>query len=71
MEEKWCSIDWTLDLKPGMLQKSREKVLEEVSRHPRSILKEQSDLGTFVVLSPDGDFFKCRRTVLVKMRQKC
>ena len=56
MEEKWCSIDWTLDLKPGMLQKSREKVLEEVSRHPRLLAKGQSDLETFVVPSPDEDY---------------
>ena len=38
-----------------MLQKSRVKVLEEVSRHPRSSAEEQSDLGTFLVPSPDGD----------------
>ena len=38
-----------------MLQKTREKVLEEVSRHPRSSSKGQSSLGTFVVPSPDGD----------------
>ena len=31
-----------------MLQKSREKVLEEVSRRPRSLAKGQSDLRTFV-----------------------
>ena len=37
-----------------MLQKSRVKVLEEVSRHPKSS-ERQSDLGTFVVPSPDGD----------------
>ena len=37
-----------------MLQKSRVKVLE-VSRHPRSSTEGQSDLGTFVVPSPDGD----------------
>ena len=34
-----------------MLQKSIEKVLEEVSRHPRSSAERQSDLGTFVVPS--------------------
>ena len=38
-----------------MLQKSIEKVLEEVSRHPRSSSEGQSDLGTFVVPSPDGE----------------
>ena len=38
-----------------MLQKSRRKVLEEVSRHPRSSAEGQSDLGTFKVPSPDGD----------------
>ena len=38
-----------------MLQKSRVKVLENVSRHPRSSAEKQSDLGTFVVPSPDGD----------------
>ena len=37
-----------------MLQKSIEKVLE-VSRHQRSSSEGQFDLGTFVVLSPDGD----------------
>ena len=31
------------------------KLLEEVSRHPRSSAEGQSDLGTFVVPSPDGD----------------
>ena len=38
-----------------MLQKSRVKVLEEVLRLPRSSAEGQSDLGTFVVHSPDGD----------------
>ena len=38
-----------------MLQKSREKLLEEVSRHPRSSAEGQSDLGTFMVPSPDRD----------------
>ena len=38
-----------------MLQKSRVKVLEDVSRHPRSSAEEQSDLGIFVIPSPDGD----------------
>ena len=38
-----------------MLQKSRVKVVEEMSRHPRSSAEGQSDLGTFVVPSPDGD----------------
>ena len=38
-----------------MLQKSRVKVLEEVSRHLRSSAEGQSDLGTFMVTSPDGD----------------
>ena len=38
-----------------MLQKSRVKVLEEVSRHLRSSAERQSNLGTFVVPSPDGD----------------
>ena len=31
-----------------MMQKSRVKVLEEVSRHPRSSAEGKSDLGTFV-----------------------
>ena len=35
VEEKWCSTDWKLDLISRMLQKSIDKVLEEVSRHPR------------------------------------
>ena len=39
-----------------MLQKSRVKVLEEVSRHPRLSAEGHSDLGTFVVPSADGDF---------------
>ena len=38
-----------------MLQKSKVKLLEEVSRHPRSSAEGQSDLGTFVVSSRDGD----------------
>ena len=38
-----------------MLQKSRVKILEEVSRHPRSSAEGQSDLGTFVVSSLDED----------------
>ena len=38
-----------------MLQKSRVKVLEEVSRHPSSSAEGQSDLGIFVVPFPDGD----------------
>ena len=38
-----------------MLQISRVRVLEEVLRYPRSSAEEQSDLGTFVVFSPDGD----------------
>ena len=41
--------------KPRMLQKSRVKVLEKVSRYPRSSAEGQSDLGTFVVPSPDGN----------------
>ena len=32
-----------------------KKVLEKVSRQPRSSAEGQSDLGTFVVPSPDGD----------------
>ena len=55
MEERWCSTDWRLDLRPRMLQKSRVKVLEEVSRHLRSSAEEQFDLGTFVVSFSDGD----------------
>ena len=55
MEERWCFTDWKLDLRPRMLQKSRVKVLEEVSRYLRSSAEGQSDLGTFVALSPDGD----------------
>ena len=38
-----------------MVQKSRVKVKEEVSRHPRSSAAGESDLGTFVVPSPEGD----------------
>ena len=38
-----------IDLRPRMLQKSREKVLEEMSRHTRSSAEGQSDLKTFVV----------------------
>ena len=38
-----------------MLHKSRVRVLEEVSRHPRSSAEGQLDLGTFAVPSPDGD----------------
>ena len=37
-----------------MSQKSKVKVLEEVSRHPRSSAEGQSDFGIFVVPSPDG-----------------
>ena len=33
----------------------KRKILEEVSRHSRSLPKKQSNLGTFVVPSPDGD----------------
>ena len=55
MEERWCSTDRKIDLRPRMFQKSRLKVLEEVSRHPRSSAEGQSDLGTFLVNSPDGD----------------
>ena len=55
MEEIWYSTDWKLDLRRRMLQKSRVKVLEEVSRHPSSSAEEQSDLGISVVPSPDGD----------------
>ena len=36
-----------------MLQKSIEKVLEEVSIHPRSSAEGKFDLGTFIVSSPD------------------
>ena len=50
---------------PRMLQKSRVKVLEEVSRHPRSSAEGQSDLGTFVVPFPDGDFeAECGKAIL-------
>ena len=38
-----------------MLQKSRVKLLVEVSRHPRLSAEGQSDLGTYVVPSPDGE----------------
>ena len=54
-DERWCSTDWKLNLRPRMLQKSRVNVLAEVSRHPRSSAEEQSNLGIFVVPSPDGD----------------
>ena len=38
-----------------MLQKLIEKNVRGVSSHLESIPEEQSDLGTFMVLSPDGD----------------
>ena len=38
-----------------MLQESKVKVLEEVSRHPRSSSEGHSDLGTCVVPSLDED----------------
>ena len=38
-----------------MLQKLIYKILEEVSRHPKSSTEGQSDLETFVVSSPAGD----------------
>ena len=48
-----------------MSHKSKVKVLEEVSRHPKSSAEEQSDLGTFVVPSPDGDSEAgCGKTIL-------
>ena len=53
--ERWCSTDWKLNIMPRMLQKSRVKVLKVVSRHPNSSAEGQSDLGTFLVSSPDGD----------------
>ena len=40
-----------------MLQKSRVKILEKVSRHLRSSAKGQSDLETFVVPYP-GEYSK-------------
>ena len=52
---KMVSTYWKLDLTPRMLQKSRIKMLEEVSRHPRSSAEGQYDLGTFVVPFSDGD----------------
>ena len=36
MEERWFSTDWKLNLRPRILQNSREKVLEEVSKQSRS-----------------------------------
>ena len=51
---KFSGGDWKLDLRPRMLQKSIEKIIEKVSRHPRSSSEGQSDLETFVVPSPDG-----------------
>ena len=38
-----------------MLQKLIEKNVRGVSRHLGSIPEEQSNLGTFMVLSPEGD----------------
>ena len=38
-----------------MLQKLMEKNVRGVSRHLGSIPQEQSDLGTFMVPSPEGD----------------
>ena len=51
-----------------MLQKSIEKILEEVSRHPRSSAEGQSDLGTFVVHSPDGDSETGRGEAIIKKK---
>ena len=55
MKERWCSIDRKLDLRPRIIHKSIEKVLEEVSRRPRSSSEGQFILGIFVVPSPNGD----------------
>ena len=44
-----------------MLQESIEKVLEVVSRHPKSPSGGQSALGIFVVPSPDRDSEAGRR----------
>ena len=45
-----------------------EKVLEEVSKHPRSSAEGQSDLGTFVVPSPDGDSEAGRGKAIIKKK---
>ena len=49
-----------------MLKKSIEKLLEEVAKHPRSSAKKQSDLGTFVVTSPDGNSEAGRGEAIIK-----
>ena len=49
-----------------MLQKSIEKVLDEVSRHPRSSAVGQSDLWTFVFLSPYADSEAKRGEAIIK-----
>ena len=41
--------------RPRMLQKLKEKNVREVSRHLGSMPEEQSDLGTFMVSSPEGN----------------
>ena len=38
-----------------MLQKLKEKNVRGVSRYLHSLSEEQSDLGTFMVPSPEGD----------------
>ena len=45
---------------------SLEKVLEEVSRHPRSSSEGQSDLGTFVAPFPDMDSEAGRGEAIIK-----
>ena len=56
-----------------MEKQTKEKssrVLEEVSRHPRS-LAGQSDLRTFVVPSPDGDSEAgCGEAILLNFEMK-
>ena len=37
-------------------QNSRVKLLEEVSRHPRSSAEGQSDMEKIMVPSPDGEY---------------
>ena len=49
-----------------MLQKLIVKVLDEVSRHPRSTAEGQSDLGTFMVPSPEGDSEAGRGEAIIK-----
>ena len=55
-----------------MLQKSRVKVLEEVSRHLRSSVEGQSDLRLFVVSSLNGDCeTMCLKEIKKFLHEEC